>query len=123
LRSNPLVSITLTIMGLAAAAAACLAVLLWKLGMPNWASGVVGGWLAGTLNTALLAVRVSRLTAQSTVGGFLYGAASRFALVAVIFLLAYRFTGSHPVGFAIGLAAVVLSSLPVSLWMIARETA
>jgi len=123
LRTNPLFAIVTKVSLLAGTAAILLVALLWDLGMGSLATGVAAGWFAGTLNMTLLALRVSRLTARSTVSGFLYGTASRFALVAVIFLVAYRLAGSNPIGFAIGLTFVILASLPVSVLITRRGAA
>ena len=101
--------------GLAAVPAFAAAIIFAATGRPEWSLGVITGWLAGSLNTALLAQRVSRLTARSTVGGFLYGAASRFTLVGLMAIGGYRLVGASPLGFAIGIAMVFLMGVPVSV--------
>jgi hypothetical protein len=79
--------------------------------------------MAGSLNTVLLARRVSLLTGKSTVRHFVYGAASRFALVGLIAVLVYRLLGANLVGFAIGLAVVILAVVPVTVFWSMRRTA
>lgn len=110
--------------GLAALPAFAAAAVFVTAGHPDWSMGVIAGWLAGSLNTALLAQRVSRLTARSTVGGFLYGAASRFTLVGLIAIGGYRLVGASPLGFTIGIAMVILMGVPVTVaWSLKGETA
>ena len=112
---RPLRAIALLLIGLSALPCGALALALAGTGRADWALGVIAGWLAGSLNEALLAVRVSRLTARSSVVGFLYGAASRFALIALTAIVAYRSLGAAPLGFALGIALVVLMNVPASL--------
>jgi ATP synthase I chain len=110
--------------GLAALPAFAAAAVFALEGRPDWSLGAVAGWLAGSLNTALLALRVSRLTARSTVAGFLYGAASRFTLVGLIAIGGYRLFGASPLGFVIGVATVILMGVPVTVaWSLKTETA
>jgi ATP synthase I subunit len=115
LKTSPLLSIPLMMSGLAAVPALTTAAFLATAGRPDWSLGVIAGWLAGSLNTALLAQRVSRITARSSVAGFLYGAASRFTLVGLIAIGAYRLLGANPLGFAAGIAMVILMGVPVTL--------
>lgn len=123
MRNRPLVSIPAVTSLLAALVSALTAVVCVAGGHPSWVAGIFAGWLAGSLNAALLARRVSTLTARSRVFGFLYGMASRFALIAVAFLTAYRLVPGSPVGFAIGLSLVVLSGVPVAVWSLQRVPA
>jgi hypothetical protein len=110
--------------GLAALPAFAAAAVFATSGHPDWSLGVIAGWGAGSLNTALLAMRVSRLTARSTVGGFLYGAASRFTLVGLVAIGAYRLLGASPLGFAVGIAMVILMGVPVTVaWSLKAEAA
>jgi hypothetical protein len=110
--------------GLAALPAFAAAAVLASSGRPDWSLGVIAGWLAGSLNTALLAQRVSRMTARSTVGGFLYGAASRFTLIGLVAIGGYRLLGANPLGFTIGIALVILMGIPVTLaWSLKAEAA
>jgi hypothetical protein len=110
--------------GLSAVPALAAATIFTVTGNTDWSLGVVVGWLAGSLNTALLAQRVSRLTARSTVGGFLYGAASRFTLVGVMAIGGYRLLGASPLGFTIGIAMVILMGVPVTVaWSLKGEGA
>jgi ATP synthase I subunit len=121
---RPFTAIPLMTSGLSALAAASLVVAFHAAGLPDWSVGVIGGWLAGSLNGALLARRVSRLTAASTVAGFLYGMASRFALIAVVAIGVYRLLDASLLGFAIGLSLVTFMGVPVSLiWALRRESA
>jgi hypothetical protein len=121
---RPLASIALTMIGLAALPVAAGVAAFAATGRSDWALGLFAGWLAGSLNAGLLAIRVSRLTARSTVAAFLYGTASRFAFVGLILILAYRLLGANAVGFAIGLALVILMNVPVSLiWSMRQELA
>jgi hypothetical protein len=121
---RPLSSIALTMIGLAALPVAAGVAGFAAAGRGDWALGLAAGWLAGSLNAGLLAVRVSRLTERSSVAAFLYGTASRFALVGLILILAYRFLGANAVGFAIGLALVILMNVPVSLiWSLKQQAA
>jgi len=86
--------------------------------------GLVAGWVAGSLNAVLLAIRVSRLTARSSVVNFLLGTASRFALVGLTLIVASRLLGGSAVAFAIGIALVILMNGPVSLiWSLRQEVA
>ena len=122
--NRPLARITAMTIGLAAVAAGSIAMALALAGRGDWSVGVIAGWLAGSLNAALLARRVSLLTARSTVAGFLYGMTSRFALVGATALLAYRLLDANLVGFAIGLALVVVMAVPVTvLWSLRWEVA
>jgi hypothetical protein len=124
LKRSPLLSIPLLMSGLAALPALATAVVFASYGRADWSLGVIAGWLAGSLNTALLAQRVSRLTARSSVAGFLYGAASRFTLVGLIAIGGYRLVGANPLGFAIGIAMVILMGVPVTVaWSLKGETA
>jgi hypothetical protein len=124
LKRSPLLSIPLLMSGLAALPALATAVVFASYGRADWSLGVIAGWLAGSLNTALLAQRVSRLTARSSVAGFLYGAASRFTLVGLIAIGGYRLVGANPLGFAIGIAMVILMGVPVTVaWSLKWETA
>jgi hypothetical protein len=120
---RPLRGIAAMLIGLAGLPAVLTATGLSAAGRPDWALGVIVGWFAGSLNAGLLAVRVSRLTAHSTVAGFLYSAASRFALVGGLAVASYRWLGAYPVGFAIGIAFVLLMNVPVSLlWSMRQES-
>jgi ATP synthase I chain len=124
LKKSPLLSIPLMMSGLAALPAFAAAAVFAAYGRPDWSLGVVAGWLAGSLNTALLALRVSRLTDRSSVAGFLYGAASRFTLVGLIAIGGYRLVGANPLGFAIGIAMVILMGVPVTVaWSLKGEAA
>ncbi|HEV2014623.1 MAG TPA: ATP synthase subunit I [Candidatus Dormibacteraeota bacterium] len=124
MKRSPLLSIPLMMSGLAALTALTAAAVFASNGRPDWSLGVIAGWLAGSLNTALLALRVSRLTARSSVAGFLYGAASRFTLVGLIAIGGYRLVGANPLGFAIGIAMVILMGVPVTVaWSLKREAA
>ncbi len=124
MKRSPLLFIPLLMSGLAALPAFAAATLGATYGHPDWSLGVIAGWLAGSLNTALLAQRVSRLTAGSTVGGFLYGAASRFTLVGLIAIGGYRLIGANPLGFVAGVALVILMGVPVTVaWSLKGETA
>jgi hypothetical protein len=115
-------SITLMTSGLAAVLAAAAMAVLSSAGRGDWALGVMAGWAAGSVNTALLARRVSRLTDQSSVAGFLYGTGSRFALIALMAIGAYRLVDANPLGFAMGIALVVLMGVPVSvIWSLRQE--
>jgi hypothetical protein len=110
--------------GFAALPALTAAVVFVASGRPDWSLGVIAGWLAGSLNTGLLALRVSRLTARSSVAGFLYGTASRFTLVGLIAIGGYRLVGASPLGFAIGISMVILMGVPVTVaWSLKGETA
>ena len=121
---RPLLSIPLMMSGLAALPALAAAALCMIYGRPDWSLGVIAGWLAGSLNTALLAQRVSRMTARSSVAGFLYGAASRFTLVGLIAIGGYRLVGANPFGFVAGVALVILMGVPVTVaWSLKGETA
>ena len=121
---HPLRSITSLLAGISAVPAGLAALVLLLGGRSDWAVGIVIGWLAGSLNEALLALKVSRLTERSTVAGFLYGMGSRFALIALLAIASYRLLGASPVGFAIGIAFVLLMNVPVSLiWSFRREPA
>jgi hypothetical protein len=121
---RPLSSITLMMIGLAALPVAAGVAVFSAVGRTDWALGLVAGWVAGSLNAGLLAIRVSRLTARSTVAAFIYGTASRFAFVGLILILAYRLLGANAVGFAIGLALVILMNVPVSLiWSLKQQAA
>lgn len=121
--NRPFRTIPLMTSGLAAPAAAALVIAFVVVGQTDWSIGVIAGWVAGSLNSALLARRVSQLTAGSSVAGFLYGTASRFALVAVLAIGAYRLLDASLLGFAIGLSLVTLMGVPVSvIWALRRET-
>jgi hypothetical protein len=62
------------------------------------------------------------MTARSTVGGFLYGAASRFTLIGLVAIGGYRLLGANPLGFTIGIALVILMGIPVTLaWSLKAE--
>ena len=112
------------ISGLAAVPALAAATIFAASGRTDWSVGVIVGWLAGSLNTALLAQLVSRLTARSTIGGFLYGTASRFTLVGLMAVGSYRLVGANPLGFAVGIAMVILMGVPVSVaWSLKRVAA
>ena len=124
MKKAPLLSIPLMMSGLATLPALAAAAVFALGGRPDWSLGVVAGWLAGSLNTALLALRVSRLTAHSSVAGFLYGAASRFTLVGLIAIGSYRLLGANPLGFVTGIAMVILMGVPVTVaWSLKGETA
>lgn len=121
---RPLLSIPLMMSALAALPALAAAAVCFTFGHPDWSLGVIAGWLAGSLNTALLAQRVSRMTARSSVAGFLYGAASRFTLVGLIAIGGYRLVGASPFGFVAGVALVILMGVPVTVaWSLKGETA
>lgn len=120
---RPLLSIPAITCTMAGAICAAAAIACSATGHLPWAMGIGGGWLAGSLNSLLLARRVSTLTSTSRVFGFLYGMASRFALIALIFLGTFRLVPASPVGFAIGLSIVVLSGVPVALWSLQRVPA
>ncbi len=124
MNTRPLLSIPVMMSGFAALPAVAAAAVLAASGRADWSLGVILGWVAGSLNTALLAQRVSRLTARSAVGGFLYGAASRFTLVGVMAIGGYRLLGASPLGFTIGIAMVILMGVPVTVaWSLKGEGA
>jgi hypothetical protein len=112
---RPLQAITVSLIAWAAIPVAALCLAMVAAGRGSWALGIVTGWLAGSLNAILLALRVSRVNRRSTVAGFLYGAASRFALIGLLAIGAYRVLGASLVGYAIGIALVLLMNVPVSL--------
>ena len=117
-----LASLALATAGLPAIAAASLAIALAGLGRPQMALGVVAGWAAGSINAGLLTYRVSRLSAKSTVFGFLYGMSSRFALVALLAVASFRLIGASLWGFAIGLALVLVLSIPLAtIWSMRQQ--
>jgi hypothetical protein len=118
---RPLQSITASLIGWAALPVAALCLAMVAAGRGAWALGIVTGWLAGSLNAILLALRVSRVDRHSTVASFLYGAASRFALVGLLAVGAYRLLGASLVGYAIGIALVMLMNVPVSLLWSTRQ--
>ncbi len=121
---HPLRAITRMLVLFSAAPALLAAAALAAGGRQGWALGVALGWTAGCLNAGLLAFRVSRLTARSSVVGFLFSAASRFTLVGLIAIGSYRVVGAHPVGFAIGIACVLVMNVPASLiWSMRTEPA
>jgi hypothetical protein len=121
---RPLQAITVSMIGFAAFPVVALSLAMVVTGRGPVALGIVTGWLAGSLNAILLAFRVSRLSRRSTVGGFLYGAASRFALIALLAMGAYRLLGASLAGFAIGIALVLLMNVPASLvWSTRRRVA
>jgi ATP synthase I chain len=119
---RPLQAITVSLIGWAAVPVAALCLAMVAAGRGAWALGIVTGWLAGSLNAILLALRVSRVNRHSTVAGFLYGAASRFALIGLLAVGAYRLLGASLVGYAIGIALVMLMNVPVSLLWSTRQT-
>jgi hypothetical protein len=118
---RPLQAITVSLIGWAALPVAALCLAMVAAGRGSWALGIVTGWLAGSLNAILLALRVSRVNRRSTVAGFLYGAASRFALIGLLAIGAYRVLGASLVGYAIGIALVMLMNVPVSLLWSTRQ--
>jgi len=118
---RPLQAITVSLIGWAALPVAALCLAMVAAGRGSWALGIVTGWLAGSLNAVLLALRVSRVNRRSTVAGFLYGAASRFALIGLLAIGAYRVLGASLVGYAIGIALVMLMNVPVSLLWSTRQ--
>jgi hypothetical protein len=118
---RPLQAITVSLIGWAALPVVALCVAMMAAGRGAWALGIAIGWLAGSLNAILLALRVSRLDRRSTVAGFLYGAASRFALIGLLAIAAYRLLGASLVGYAIGIALVLLMNVPVSLLWSTRQ--
>ncbi len=120
---RPLRSITLSLIGFAAFPVVALSLAMVGTGRWPLALGIATGWLAGSLNAILLALRVSRLNRRSTVASFLYGAASRFALIALLAIGAYRLLGASLVGFAIGIALVLLMNVPASLFWSTRQRA
>ena len=121
---RPLSSITLMMIGFAALPVAAAVAAFSAAGRGDWALGLVAGWVAGSLNAVLLAIRVSRLTARSSVVNFLLGTASRFALVGLTLIVASRLLGGSAVAFAIGIALVILMNGPVSLiWSLRQEVA
>jgi len=87
---RPLQAITVALIGFAVFPVVALSLAMVATGRGPVALGIVIGWLAGGLNAILLAFRVSRLSQRSTVAGTLYGAASRFVLIAVLAIAAYR---------------------------------
>ncbi|HSO93979.1 MAG TPA: ATP synthase subunit I, partial [Candidatus Dormibacteraeota bacterium] len=97
---RPLLAIPAISCTMAGAICAVAAIACSASGHLPWALGIGAGWLAGCLNSLLLARRVSTLTSRSRVFGFLYGMASRFALIALMFLGALRLVPASPVGFA-----------------------
>ncbi|MDQ6712609.1 MAG: ATP synthase subunit I [Candidatus Dormibacteraeota bacterium] len=118
---RPLQVITVSLIGWAALPVAALCLAMMAAGRGSWALGIVTGWLAGSLNAILLALRVSRVNQRSTVAGTLYGAASRFALIGLLAVGAYRLLGASLVGYAIGIALVMLMNVPVSLIWSTRQ--
>lgn len=118
---RPLQSITVSLIGFAALPAAVLSLLMVATGRGPLALGIITGWLAGSLNAILLALRVSRLSRRSTVAGFLYGLASRFMLIALLAVGADRLLGASLGGFAIGIALVLLMNVPASLLWSTRQ--
>jgi ATP synthase I chain len=121
---RPLQAIAVSLIGWAALPVVALCLVMLAAGRGGWALGIVFGWFAGSLNAILLALRVSRLNRRSTVAGFLYGAASRFALIGLLAIGAYRLLGASLVGYAIGIALVLLMNVPVSLlWSIRQRVA
>ena len=118
---RPLQAITVSLIGWAALPVAALCLAMVAAGRGAWALGIGTGWLAGSLNAILLALRVSRVNRRSTVAGFLYGAASRFALIGLFAVGAYRLLGASLVGYAIGIALVLLMNVPVSLLWSLRQ--
>jgi len=120
---RPLQAITVSLIGWAALPVVALCVAMMAAGRGAWTLGIATGWLAGSLNAILLALRVSRLDRRSTVAGFLYGAASRFALIGLLAIAAYRLLGTSLVGYAIGIALVLLMNVPVSLLWSTRQRA
>jgi hypothetical protein len=118
---RPLQAITASLIGWAALPVAALCLAMVAAGRGAWALGIVSGWLAGSLNAILLALRVSRVNRHSTVASFLYGAASRFALIGLLAVGAYRLLGASLVGYAIGIALVMLMNVPVSLLWSTRQ--
>jgi hypothetical protein len=121
---RPLQSITVSLIGFAAFPVVALSLAMVATGRGSLALGIVTGWLAGSLNAILLALRVSRLSDRSTVAGVLYGAASRFALIALVALGTYRLLGASLAGFAIGIALVLLMNVPASLvWSMRQRVA
>ena len=118
---RPLRAITVSLIGWAALPVVALCVAMVAAGRGPWALGIAVGWLAGSLNAILLALRVSRLNRRSTVGGFLYGATSRFALIGLLAIGSYRLLGASLVGYAIGIALVLLMNVPVSLVWSTRQ--
>jgi hypothetical protein len=121
---RPLQSITVSLIGFAAFPVVALSLAMVATGRGSLALGIVTGWLAGSLNAILLALRVSRLSHRSTVAGVLYGAASRFALIALVALGTYRLLGASLAGFAIGIALVLLMNVPASLvWSMRQRVA
>jgi ATP synthase I chain len=120
---RPLQAITVSLIGWAAVPALALCLAMAATGRAAWALGIVTGWVAGSLNAILLALRVSRVDSRSTVAGTLYGAASRFALIGLLAVAAYRLLGASLVGYAVGIALVLLMNVPVSLLWSSRQTA
>jgi hypothetical protein len=121
---RPLQVITVSLIGWAAVPVAVLCLAMVAAGRGSWALGIVTGWLAGSLNAILLALRVSRVDRYSTVAGVLYGAASRFALIGLLAIGSYRLLGASLVGYAIGIALVLLMNVPVSLvWSMRQRVA
>jgi hypothetical protein len=118
---RPLQAITASLIGFAALPAVALSVAMAAKGREPLALGIVSGWLAGSLNAILLALRVSRISRRSTVAGFLYGTASRFALIVLLALGTYRLLGASLGGFAIGIALVLLMNVPASLLWSTRQ--
>jgi hypothetical protein len=109
--------------GFSGVVVAATAGLLVVGGQRGWAAGMLAGWIAGSLNAVLLARRVSLLTGKSNVSAFLYGMASRFALVGAIGIIVYRLLDASLVGFAAGLATVILMGVPVTVfWSMRRVT-
>lgn len=121
---RPLQSITISVIGLAVFPVVALSLAMVATDRGALALGIVTGWVAGSLNAILVAMRVSRLSRRSTVAGFLYGAASRFALIAVLAVVSYRLLGAALGGFAIGIALVLLMNVPASLvWSMRQRMA
>jgi hypothetical protein len=84
--------------------------------------GVCAGALAGVLNSALLVLQMDRFVVRRPrARWFVFGAASRFALIGLVFLLTYQILHAQAVTFVVGLALVPLMGVPYGLLVLSRE--